>query len=140
MNKVCMEKHPFRVVVETYNSVEKLAPLLTPDVKFLSPLAITPIIGRDLLLRVLQDVWPTVENTRYLDELRQDNKTVLVWTGEIKGHSLQALDIITDAPDGRVQELVIMMRPFPIIQLLRDQVIERVKSIVPDAVWDINQN
>ncbi|MCP6760335.1 MAG: hypothetical protein NHB32_16690 [Fischerella sp. CENA71] len=135
-----MEKHPFRIAVETHNSLESVAHLLNPDIIFFSPLAITPIVGRDLVLNVLQNVLPTIKNIKCIDELRQDNKTVLVWAGEIDGYSIQAVDIITHGTDGKVKELMLMARPFPVMRLLYERVFERMKLILPNAVLDINQN
>ncbi|MEH2026207.1 hypothetical protein [Nostoc sp.] len=132
-----MENHPFRIAVETHNSLESVAHLLDPDIIFFSPLAITPIVGRDLVLNVLQNVLPVIKNIKCIEELRQDNKTVLVWAGEIDGYPVQAVDIITNGSDGKVKEIRLMARPFPVMKLLYEQVIERMKLIVPDAVLDL---
>ncbi|RAM49024.1 MAG: hypothetical protein C6Y22_24185 [Hapalosiphonaceae cyanobacterium JJU2] len=133
-----MENHPFRIAVETHNSLESVAHLLDPDIIFFSPLAITPIVGRDLVLTVLQNVLPTIQNIRCIEELRQDNKTVLVWAGEIDGYPIHGVDIITHGSDGKVKEIKLMARPFPVMKLLYENVIQRIKLILPDVILDIN--
>ena len=77
-----------------------------------SPIFEVPLTGRDevgdLFAVLLEELWPLT----YLDEIPGDPH-ILHFTGEIKGKTLEGVDLIHLDQEDRVQEITVFFRPFP---------------------------
>ena len=83
----------------------ELKDLLHPDVIFESPVVHTPQRGADITFK-------------YLGEWRGENSAVLEFSTEIDGITINGVDIIKFADDGRIVHFKVMVRPLKAMNLL----------------------
>ena len=110
---------PFRAAFEARDH-DALVEALSPDVALRSPIFEVPFTGRDevgdLFAVLLEELWPLT----YLDEIPGDPH-ILHFTGEIKGKTLEGVDLIHLDEEDRVQEITVFFRPFPAIAAFLSQ-------------------
>ncbi len=102
--------HPFRTAVESRDHAGLVA-CLAPHVRFDSPVAFHPFVGRDTVAEVLRQVMEVFEDFRYVDELDGPGSHALVFTASVSGRELQGLDHLRLDADGLICELTVMVRP-----------------------------
>jgi len=89
--------HPLRKLRESGpHSASQVGPLLAENVVFHSPALVRAVEGRKRTAEVLA-VSPNVRKGKYVSEYRLDDRTTFLrWTGEIKGHEIESLEILVD--------------------------------------------
>ena len=94
--------------------------LLHPDAVFESPVVHTPQRGADITYKYLSSAIKVLngESFRYLGEWRGDNSAVLEFATEIDGITINGVDIIKFADDGRIIHFKVMVRPLKAMNLL----------------------
>jgi uncharacterized protein with FMN-binding domain len=132
-----MASHPLRILRDSGGSMAALTALLAEDVVFNSPILAKPVIGRELVAKVMQQS-VQVRDGRYTDEFRQGLKTVLVWEGSIQGHKLQSFELIEDNPEGLIVARTVSMRPYPVVAIFRDAMHARLAGILGREYWDLS--
>jgi SnoaL-like domain len=104
---------PLRAAFEA-RDLDGIAAALADDVVLHSPIFDEPFEGidqaRDLFAVLLEVLWPVT----YLDEIPGDPH-VLHFAGEIKGETLEGIDLLRFDEDGRVSEITVLFRPFPAV-------------------------
>jgi hypothetical protein len=104
---------PLRAAFEARDH-DGIVAALAPDVVLRSPIFEVPFEGideaSDLFAVLLEVLWPVT----YLDEIPGDPH-ILHFTGEIKGKTLEGIDLLRFDERGRVKELTVLFRPFPAI-------------------------
>ena len=104
---------PLRVAFEARDH-DGIVAALAPDVVLRSPIFETEFKGideaSDLFAVILEVLWPIT----YLDEIPGDPH-VLHFTGEIKGKTLEGIDLLRFDEQGRVKEITVFFRPFPAV-------------------------
>jgi SnoaL-like protein len=109
----------FREAVEA-GDVAAMAAALDPDVTFSSPVVFRPYEGRDAVMQLLSLVAQVFEDFRYVDELRGEDSTCLVFRARVGDRDLEGIDYLRLGPDGLVTELTVMVRPYSAATALRD--------------------
>ena len=99
---------------------EALRDLLHPDVVFESPVVYTPQRGRDISSRYLASALKVLGGPAfaYVGEWRGCNGAVLEFETEIDGITINGVDMIRFADDGRIVHFKVMVRPLQAINLL----------------------
>ena len=94
--------------------------LLHPDAVFESPVVHTPQRGADITYKYLASAIKVLngDSFRYLGEWRGDNSAVLEFATEIDGITINGVDIIKFADDGRIIHFKVMVRPLKAMNLL----------------------
>jgi len=94
--------------------------LLHPDAVFESPVVHTPQRRRDITFKYLASALKVLNGPsfKYLGEWRSDSGAVLEFATEIDGITINGVDIITFADDGRITHFKVMVRPLKAINLL----------------------
>jgi hypothetical protein len=96
-----------------------LAELLADDVVFRSPAVHTPQEGKALTTAYLSAAMvvlgPTLE---YVREWHADDSAVLEFRAVLDGLTVHGVDMLTWAPDGRLTDFTVMVRPFKGLQKL----------------------
>lgn len=96
--------------------------LLAEDVVFHSPIIHTPQEGKELTKMYLTAAFKTFGNDTftYVREVVSDSNAVLEFSVEIKGITINGVDIISWGKDGRITEFKVMLRPLKAINLMHD--------------------
>ena len=98
------------------HDLAELKAMLHPDVAFESPVVHTPQRGADITFKYLASAIKVLngESFRYLG----DKGAVLEFATEIDGITINGVDIIKFADDGRIVSFKVMVRPLKAINLL----------------------
>ena len=102
--------HPFRTAVEQRDHASMVA-LMAPDVRFFSPVAFKPFVGRDSAAELFWNLFEVFEDFTYVDELAGEGTHALIFTATVAGKQLQGLDHLRFDDDGLVSEFTVMIRP-----------------------------
>ena len=102
--------HPFREAVERAD-LDAAVALLADDVVFRSPAVFKPYEGRETVATILRTVFGVFEDFRYTDELEGEGVHGLIFEARVGERSLQGLDLLRPAADGRIAEFTVMVRP-----------------------------
>ena len=104
--------------------------LLHPDAVFESPVVHTPQRGRDIAFKYLSGAEKILGGPgfSYVGEWRGNNSAVLEFEKVIDGITINGVDIITFADDGRISHFKVMVRPLKAINLLHRLMGEQLAS------------
>jgi hypothetical protein len=104
--------------------------LLHPDAVFESPVVHTPQRGRDITFKYLSGAEKILGGPgfSYVGEWRGTNSAVLEFEKVIEGITINGVDIITFADDGRISHFKVMVRPLKAINLLHRLMGEQLAS------------
>ena len=100
----------FRAAVEA-KDLGAMRDALHPDVVFRSPVVYKPYEGREAVSRVLAAAVEVFEDFRYVAEVTEGDREVLVFEARVGERELQGVDILRLNDDGLVAELIVMVRP-----------------------------
>jgi SnoaL-like domain len=107
-----------------------LADALADDVRFLSPVVFRPYEGRDLVVTILSEgAMKVFEGFRYTDKLEEGDSAALVFEASVGGRELQGLDLLRFDGEGKVRELVVMVRPMSGLNALAAAMAERFERL-----------
>ena len=97
-----------------------LSDLLHPDVVFESPIAHTPQRGRDITFKYLSSALKVLggPSFTYVGEWKSRDGAVLEFETETSGITINGVDIIRFAADGRIVHFKVMVRPLKASNLL----------------------
>jgi hypothetical protein len=90
---------------------EVMAAALAPDVRFWSPAVHKPYEGRDAVMVVLSAAHHVLEELTYTETVESDERTVLFFTAHVADRDVEGIDALRFDDEGRVRELVVMIRP-----------------------------
>src|SRR5262249_22050633 len=113
-------KHPFRVAIESGAGPRELATLFTPDAELYAPMLTKPVVGIEPLLEVVAHAARIAGPIRYTFEVKDSRQTFLFWSGQAGGFPLEAVTILVDSDDGRIRQMRVLMRSWPVVTLFRD--------------------
>lgn len=85
--------------------------LFADDVTFRSPVVFKPYEGRDALLVLLGAVVQVFEDFRYVEQVETGDTAVLMFEATVSGREVQGVDILRFDSNGRIREMVVMVRP-----------------------------
>ena len=130
-----MKRHPFEIVSSsTHPTAERFAELLSPDVIFHSPIFIHPVTGRGFVARLLEIVHGIFGRPAYRLRLSEGSDTVVLFDGEVDGEMLQVAGVIRDGPDGLIRDLIVLMRPLPVVRRFGEEGMARLGLTEADDV------
>ena len=104
----------------TSRDVAALRDLLHPDVGFESPVVHTPQRGRDVVFKYLASALKVLGGPTfgYVGEWKSRDGAVLEFKTDVDGITINGVDIIRFADDGRIVHFKVMVRPLKAINLL----------------------
>src|SRR5262249_31736081 len=132
-----MAKHPFRIAIETRAAAETFRELFAEDVVLHAPMLSRPIKGRNQVWKVISTAAATAGPLRYTRELNVGARAFLFWSGVTSGFELQALTILVADDEGRIREVRVLMRTWPIVTLFRDAMRKALDGEVPADSWEL---
>ncbi len=123
-----MRSDAFRAAAEA-KDFSALDVLFTEDVTFRSPVVHKPYEGREALAVLLGSVVQVFEDFRYAEQVETGDTAVLMFEARVGDRSVQGVDVLRFADDGRIRELIVMVRPMSGMNALA----ERMKAMLEAA-------
>ena len=105
-----MKSDAFRRAAEA-KDFSKAEELFSPDVVFRSPVVYRPYEGLEALGVLLRNIAEVLEDFRYTDQVETGDTAVLVFEARIGNRELNGVDILRFDGDGRIAEMMVMIRP-----------------------------
>jgi hypothetical protein len=112
-----MKSDRFRVAAES-KDFSAVGELFAEDVSFRSPVVFAPYEGRDAVAMLLGAVVKVFEDFRYTDQVETGDTAVLVFEARIGDRELNGVDILRFDAEGRIGEMMVMVRPMSGMQAL----------------------
>ena len=91
------------------------------DVTFRSPVVYKPYEGRDALSVLLGAVVQVFQDFRYTDQIEQGDTAMLVFEARAGEREVQGVDILRFNDEGKISELIVMVRPMSGMHSLADE-------------------
>jgi SnoaL-like domain len=113
--------HPFRKAVEARDT-DAIAALLAEDITFTSPVAFKPYPGKPITAAILRAVLRVFEDFTYIREIANPDgrDLALVFTATVNGKQINGCDFLHLNEEGKVDDLVVMVRPLSAARALAD--------------------
>jgi len=116
---------PFRAAVEAEDP-DALADALADDVVFRSPAVFKPYEGKSVVSAILvQGAMKVFEDFRYTDQLEGCRVATLIFQARVGDRELDGLDLLRFDADGKVSELMVMVRPMSGLNALAEAMAHR---------------
>lgn len=122
----------FRAAVDS-RDLTALDGLFTEDVRLCSPVKFTPFEGRPMVLGLFGVLLRTFEDFRYVGHFDGTAETsvdgteapsaVLLFRATVNGKQIHGIDLLHFAPDGRIKEFTVMVRPQSAVHALGEAVL-----------------
>jgi len=125
----------FRSAVEAEDA-DAMTDALADDVVFRSPAVFTPYEGKPVVSAILVEGAAKVfEDFRYVDQIENDGVAALIFQARVGDRQLDGLDLLRFDGDGKVSELMVMVRPMSGLNALAEAMARRFEEagIAPPA-------
>lgn len=132
-----MAKHPFRKAIEAGASPEELRALFSAGAVLLAPILTEAVEGIDDVVAVIDAAARLSGPIEYLLEASDPGQSILLWKGTAGGFPLEAATILVDDEDGLIEEVRVLMRPWPVVTLFRDAMRKELEGVVPAGSWEL---
>jgi SnoaL-like protein len=105
-----MKSDAFRAAVES-KDLSGIEEIFSETPRFVSPAVHKPYEGIEAMKAVLGSAVQVFEDFSYIDHLENDDRAVLIFKARVGEKDVNGVDILTFDADGRVDELMVMVRP-----------------------------
>jgi hypothetical protein len=106
-----MKSDAFRAAVEAEDP-EALTGALAEDVTFRSPVVFRAYEGKAVVSTILvEGALNVFEDFRYVEQLEDGDAAALIFKARVGDRDLDGLDLLRFDADGKVRELMVMVRP-----------------------------
>jgi hypothetical protein len=102
--------------------------LFAPEVVFRSPAVFKPYEGIEALGVILTNVAEVFEGFRYVDQVETGDTAVLVFEARVGDRQLNGVDVLRFDGDGRIVELIVMIRPLSGLMALGEEMGRRLAA------------
>ncbi|MEV5301485.1 nuclear transport factor 2 family protein [Amycolatopsis methanolica] len=130
--------HPFREAVEAGDEA-RMAALLADDVVFTSPVAFKPYRGKAVTAAILRAVVRVFEDFRYVREIADagGRDHALVFEATADGKQLTGCDLLHLDEQGRIDDLMVMVRPLSAATALAARMGEQFERINAEVAAEL---
>lgn len=130
--------HPFRQAVENRDEAA-IEALLAEDVVFTSPVAFKPYPGKAITAAILRGVMRVFEDFRYVREIADANGRdhALIFEATVAGKSINGCDFLHFDADGKIDDLMVMVRPLSAANALAAAMGAQFEQIQQEAVAEL---
>ena len=132
-----MAKHPFRAAIEGNTGDDDLRKLFASNVVIKAPMLTKPIHGAENVLNIISHAAKIAGPIHYTREVRDSKQTILFWDGKSGGFSLQAATILVEDDNGLIREVRVVMRPWPVVTIFRDEMRQALSASIPEDHWEL---
>jgi hypothetical protein len=120
-----MQSAAFKAAVQARDP-DAVTEALATDVVFRSPAVFKPYEGRELVAAILtQGAMKVFEDFRYVEHLEEGDTAVLIFSARVGDRELDGLDLLRFDTDGKVRELMVMVRPMSGLNALAEAMARR---------------
>lgn len=120
-----MQCDAFQAAVKARDA-EALTETLAEAVVFRSPAVFKPYEGKQVVAAILiQGAMRVFEDFRYTDRLEDSDTAVLIFSARVGDRQLDGLDLLRFDADGKVRELMVMVRPLSGLNALAEAMARR---------------
>jgi hypothetical protein len=116
---------------------DRVIRLEAEDVVIMTPMLSKPVKGARDVLSILNNAVRIASPIRYTLEVSDSKQTLLFWTGNAGDYALQAVTILKDGDDGLINEIRVLMRPWPIATIFRNAMYKALSSTIPAGYWEL---
>lgn len=122
----------FRAAVEAsdHDAIEEL---LADDVVFTSPVAFKPYAGKAITAAILRGVARVFTDFRYVREISAGHDQALVFVARVGDREINGCDFLHYDEDGRIDELMVMVRPLSAATALAEAMAAQFDRIQAEA-------
>ena len=127
--------HPFRKAVEAMDAAAAEA-LLADNVVFTSPVAFQPYPGKPITAAILRGVMRVFQDFRYIREIADPGGRdhALVFEAKVNGKHVTGCDFIHLDADGKIDDLMVMVRPLSAATALAEAMGAQFDRIKQEAI------
>ncbi|MFD8004809.1 nuclear transport factor 2 family protein [Streptomyces mirabilis] len=127
--------HPFRKAVEA-GDLTAIEEMLADDVVFTSPVAFKPYPGKAITAAILRGVSRVFTDFRYVREIAgaDGRDHALVFTAKVGDKELNGCDFLHFDEDGRIDDLMVMVRPLSAAHALSEAMGAQFERISREAM------
>lgn len=123
----------FRAAVEAWD-FEAVEQLLAEDCRFTSPVAFRPYEGRAITAAILRGVGRVFTDFTYVREINDTGgHSALVFTARVGEVEVNGCDFIEVDDDGKIVDLMVMVRPLSAARALADAMGQEFERIAAEA-------
>ena len=122
-----MRSEAFRRAAEA-KDFSQASELFAEDVVFKSPVVFKPYEGREAVAILLGAVVQVFKDFRYIEHVETGDTAVLMFEARAGDRDLQGVDILRFAGDGRIAEMIVMVRPMSALHALADEMKKKLES------------
>jgi ketosteroid isomerase-like protein len=115
-----MKSDAFRAAAEA-KDFARAEELFSSDVVFRSPAVFKPYEGIDALRVLLGTVVQVFEGFHYVDQVETGDTAVLVFEARVGERQLDGVDVLRFDADGRIVEMMVMVRPISGLNALAEE-------------------
>jgi len=103
--------------------------LFSPEVVFRSPVVFKPYAGLEAVGVLLGTVVEVFEDFRYVDQVETGDTAVLVFEARVGERELNGVDILRFDAEGRIAEMMVMVRPLSGLNALAEEMGRRLGAV-----------
>jgi hypothetical protein len=129
-----MLTHPFAVAAARRDGAA-MAALFAEDVTYHTPNLTTDLQGKDLTLRYLRAGTGIVDDLEYTEEVGDDERTILFWTGILDQREFSGATVLAGEAGGLIHDITVLQRPWGVAANFRDGILRALGDVVPPAAW-----
>ena len=122
-----MKSDGFRAAAEgkDFSAIEEL---FAEDATFRSPVVFKQYEGRDTIAMILRAVAEVSDDFRYTDQVENGDTAVLVFEARVGDRELNGVDILHFDAEGKIEEMMVMVRPMSGLQALAQAMEQRLAA------------
>jgi hypothetical protein len=105
-----VDRHPFRAAFET-RDLETWINQLADDAVAHSPMFKAPFRGRETLAELYDVLFSAFGDFEITDEFTAGDSSAFFWRGEMKGRTIEGVDLLRKDREGKISEITVFIRP-----------------------------
>jgi hypothetical protein len=115
-----------------------MAALFADDVTYHTPTLTADLHGKDLTLRYLAAGTRIVDDLEYTDQVSDDERLILFWTGVLDQREISGATVLADATGGLIRDITVLQRPWGVAASFRDGILPALAGAVPLPAWQLD--
>jgi SnoaL-like domain len=115
-----------------------MAALLAGDVTYHTPTLTADLHGKELTLRYLAEGTRIVDDLRYTDQVSDDERLILFWTGILDQREISGTTVLAGEAGDLIHDITVLQRPWGVTANFRDGILPALAHFVPLPAWQVD--